>query len=73
LIETKGMRDPDVPLKDKRANRWCRDATRLTGRSWSYARVDQDVFDAFSGETLESLCRFVEARLGPPEDVVQGS
>lgn len=73
LVETKGMRDPDVPLKDKRARRWCRDATQLTGRAWSYARVDQDVFDAFTGETVESLCRFVEARLGPPEDVVQGS
>ena len=73
LIETKGIRDPDVPLKDRRARRWCRDATRLTGRQWSYARVDQDVFDAFTGESVESLCRFVEARLGQPEDVVQGS
>jgi type III restriction enzyme len=72
LVETKGIRDPDVPMKDRRARRWCRDATRLTGRKWSYARVDQDVFDAFSGESVESLCRFVEARLGQPEDVVQG-
>jgi len=73
LVETKGIRDPDVPLKDRRAQRWCRDATRLTGRQWSYARVDQDVFDAFTGETVESLCRFVNARLGQPEDVVQDS
>ena len=71
LVETKGIRDPDVPLKDRRARRWCRDATRLTGRQWSYARVDQGVFDSFTGESVESLCRFVEARLGQPEDVVQ--
>lgn len=71
LVETKGMRDPDVPLKDRRARRWCRDATRLTGRQWSYARVDQSVFDVFTGESVESLCRFVDARLGQPEDVVQ--
>jgi type III restriction enzyme len=73
LIETKGLRDPDVPFKDKRARRWCRDATRLTGRQWFYARVDQDVFDTFTGESAKSLCRFVEARLGQPEDVVQDS
>ena len=72
LIETKGIRDPDVPFKDRRARRWCRDATRLTGRQWAYARVDQDLFDAFTGESVEALCRFVEARLGQPGDVVQG-
>jgi type III restriction enzyme len=73
LVETKGIRDPDVPLKDRRARRWCRDATQLTGRQWSYARVDQDVFDAFAGESVESLRRFVGARLGQPDDVVQDS
>jgi type III restriction enzyme len=73
LVETKGIRDPDVPLKDRRARHWCRDATRLTGRQWSYTRVDQDIFDSFTGESVESLCRFVDARLGQPEDVVQGS
>lgn len=73
LVETKGIRDPDVPLKDRRARRWCRDATRLTGRQWSYIRVDQNVFDSFTGESVESLCRFVDARLGQPEDVVQDS
>jgi type III restriction enzyme len=73
LVETKGLRDPDVPFKDKRARRWCRDATRLTGRQWSYMRTDQVVFDVFTGESVEALCRFVDARLGQPEDVVQGS
>lgn len=72
LVETKGLRDPDVPFKDRRARRWCRDATRLTGRQWSYARVDQDAFDVFTGETVEALCRFVEARLGQPDDLLQG-
>lgn len=73
LVETKGLRDQDVPFKDKRARRWCRDATRLTGRQWSYMRTDQDVFDVFTGESVEALCRFVEARLGQPNDVVQDS
>jgi type III restriction enzyme len=73
LVETKGLRDPDVPFKDKRARRWCRDATRLTGRQWSYLRADQDVFDSFTGESVEALCRFAEARQGQPDDVVQDS
>ncbi|MBS1890799.1 MAG: DEAD/DEAH box helicase family protein [Actinobacteria bacterium] len=71
IVETKGLRDPDVPFKDKRARRWCRDVSKLTGRGWSYLRVDQAVFDAFTGESVESLRRFVEARLGQPDDVVQ--
>jgi type III restriction enzyme len=73
LIETKGLRDPDVPFKDKRARRWCRDATRLTGRQWSYMRTDQDAFDVFTGESVEALRRFAEAQQGQPDDVVQDS
>jgi type III restriction enzyme len=73
LVETKGIRDPDVPFKDMRARRWCRDATRLTGRQWAYVRVDQDAFDVFTGESVEALCRFAEARQGQPGDVVQDS
>lgn len=71
LVETKGLRDPDVPFKDKRARRWCRDATRLTGRQWTYVRVDQDAFDVFTGESVEALCRFAEARQGQPDDLLQ--
>ncbi len=73
LVETKGLRDPEVPLKDRRAQRWCRDATRLTGRAWSYSRVDQDVFDSFTGESVGGLSRFVAARIGRPDDLVEGS
>jgi type III restriction enzyme len=73
LAETKGLRDPDVPFKDRRALRWCRDATRLTGRQWSYLRIDQDAFDVFTGESVEALRRFAEARGGQPDELVQGS
>ncbi len=73
LVETKGIQDPDVPLKDRRARRWCRDATRLTGRPWEYMRTDQDVFDVFTGESVEALSRFVEARLGQPQEVLEDS
>ncbi|MDQ3768455.1 MAG: hypothetical protein M3370_03115 [Actinomycetota bacterium] len=32
IVETKGQEDLDVALKDRRARRWCQDATRLSGR-----------------------------------------
>jgi type III restriction enzyme len=71
LVETKGLRDENVPFKDKRARRWCRDAARLTGRRWSYVRVDQDAFDVFTGESVEALGRFAEARQGQPKDLLE--
>lgn len=71
IIETKGLKDQDVPLKDRRARRWSRDVSRLTGREWDYARVDEDVFDAFTGESVEALRRYVNARLDQPEDLLQ--
>jgi len=64
VIETKGLEDLDVALKDRRARRWCRDASQLSGRTWSYAKVPQAAFDQFTGESVESLCRFLDAREG---------
>jgi type III restriction enzyme len=39
LIETKGREQEDVPLKDARTERWCEDATKLTGVDWCYLKV----------------------------------
>jgi type III restriction enzyme len=39
LIETKGWEQDDVVLKDARAERWCEDATKLTGVDWHYLKV----------------------------------
>ncbi|MHB1538717.1 MAG: DEAD/DEAH box helicase [Solirubrobacteraceae bacterium] len=59
LIETKGQEDLDVALKDRRARRWCRDATQLAGVEWAYEKVRQRVFDAYTGESIEGLRRFI--------------
>jgi type III restriction enzyme len=67
VLETKGQEDLDVALKDQRARRWCRDATRLSGRTWSYHKVPQRAFEQFSGETVESLCRYLDALEGHPD------
>ena len=64
VMETKGLEDVDVALKDQRARRWCRDASRLSGRTWSYRKVPQAAFDQFTGESVTSLCRLLDAREG---------
>ncbi|MGC2375546.1 MAG: hypothetical protein WA484_16900 [Solirubrobacteraceae bacterium] len=61
IVETKGQEDLDVALKDRRARRWCVDATRLAGREWAYEKVGQHVFDAYTGGDLDGLRRFIAA------------
>ena len=61
IVETKGQEDLDVALKDRRARRWCEDATRLAGREWAYEKVPQKLFDTFDGDTVEGLRRFLDA------------
>jgi len=45
VIETKGREDVDVKLKDKRAEEWCKQVSKLTGKEWSYKRIDQSRFE----------------------------
>jgi len=61
IIETKGQEDLDVALKDRRARRWCEDASHLSGRAWAYEKVLQKLFDTFDGNTVEGLRRFIDA------------
>lgn len=59
MIETKGLEDLDVALKDRRARRWCRDAAELSGRDWAYEKVLQRVFDAYTGDDVGGLRRLI--------------
>jgi type III restriction enzyme len=61
IVETKGQEDLDVALKDRRARRWCEDATRLAGREWAYEKVPQKLFDVFDGDSMDGLRRFLDA------------
>ena len=61
VVETKGQEDLDVALKDRRARRWCQDATRLAGREWAYEKVPQKLFDGFHGDTMDELRRLLDA------------
>jgi type III restriction enzyme len=61
IVETKGQEDLDVAFKDRRARRWCQDATRLSGRDWAYEKVPQKLFDVFDGDSVDGLRRFLDA------------
>jgi type III restriction enzyme len=61
IVETKGREDLDVAFKDRRARRWCEDATRLAGRAWAYEKIGQAAFDAYTGADFDGLRRFVAA------------
>lgn len=65
LLETKGTDELDIAVKDRRARRWCEDATRLAGRQWLYQRIDQELFDAYTGRTVRGLLRFLAAETTP--------
>ena len=57
LVETKGREDIDVPRKDARAIKWCEDATRLTGNSWSYLKAPERLFRRTSAVSFEQFYR----------------
>jgi type III restriction enzyme len=61
IVETKGQEDLDVAVKDRRARRWCEDATRLSDHEWAYEKVPQKLFDKFDGDSIEGLRRFLDA------------
>jgi type III restriction enzyme len=67
VVETKGLEDVEVALKDRRARRWCHDATELSDVRWSYEKVPQLVFDAYTGDSVDGLRRFLAARDGRVE------
>ena len=50
-----GAWDLEVERKDKRAVQWCRDATQLSGQSWQYFKVKEDVFRPRQWRSLAEL------------------
>ena len=55
IIETKGREDVDVEPKDKRIEKWCKDATGLSGSKWSFIRVDQADFGKYRLKSVKEL------------------
>lgn len=53
IVETKGLVDVEVGLKDKRAKEWCKDATDITGTKWNFIRINQGVFDEYRDKLVK--------------------
>ena len=60
IAETKGRIDVDVEYKDNRAKQWCKDVNQLTGKKWSYIRVDQKEFEKYRFKSIEELISTLE-------------
>ncbi len=61
LIETKGIQDLNVPLKDAAAIEWCKRATELTETEWRYIKVKYDDFQTLRGQSFKSLAEYCTA------------
>ena len=57
VVETKGLETLEVPRKDQRMDRWCHDATDLTGQVWRYVKVTEALFDSGQWDSLAMLER----------------
>jgi type III restriction enzyme len=55
IIETKGREDIEVVRKDEAAERWCENATLLTGTKWRYMKVPQKEFEDLHPSTFSEL------------------
>lgn len=63
LIETKGREDLDVAHKDRAAQLWCDNATRLTGTDWTYTKVPQRSFEKLEATLFADLAVFGQPAL----------
>jgi type III restriction enzyme len=62
IIETKGREDEDVPLKDKRAEEWCKTATQLTGIQWRYLKVPYEFFNRTHFKSFKGLLDLLKSQ-----------
>ncbi|GAH75113.1 unnamed protein product, partial [marine sediment metagenome] len=47
LVETKGMEEVNVPIKDREALRWCENVQGLSGQTWKYLKVRSQDFETY--------------------------
>jgi type III restriction enzyme len=55
ILETKGREDTDVANKDRAAQLWCENTTRLAGRPWAYLKVLQAAYRQLQPTRFEDL------------------
>ena len=56
IVETKGLEDPDVPLKMARLKNWCEDINAsLKNVRFEYVFVDEEDFNTYKPDSFSSL------------------
>ena len=55
IVETKGLEDTNVANKDRAAQLWCENTTKLTGKPWAYLKVLQTAYKQLQPTTFEDL------------------
>jgi type III restriction enzyme len=55
IVETKGLEDTNVANKDRAAQLWCENTTKLGGKSWAYVKVLQSAFKQLQPMLFEEL------------------
>jgi len=58
IIETKGLKDLDVPLKLKRLNQWCEDINKTQKEvKFDWLFVEQEKFNKYRPKDFEDLIK----------------
>jgi len=55
LVETKGMEEVNVPIKDREALRWCGNVQKLSGQTWNYMKVRTQDFETYKTQDFNTL------------------
>jgi type III restriction enzyme len=55
IVETKGLEDTNVANKDRAAQLWCENTTRLAGAPWAYLKVLQVAYRQLQPTRFEDL------------------
>lgn len=55
IVETKGLEDTNVANKDRAAQLWCENTTRLAGAPWAYLKVLQTAYKQLQPTRFDDL------------------
>jgi type III restriction enzyme len=55
IVETKGLEDTNVANKDRAAQLWCENTTKLAGKPWAYVKVLQTGYKQLQPTRFEDL------------------
>ena len=55
IAETKGLEDVNVANKDRAAQLWCENVTRLTGEPWAYIKILQTAYKTAPAKLLRGF------------------